>query len=152
MLFAIFLRKSDLWEKSSSWDMGQNCLGQSDCRIFQSVSLERNDELDWFLHVDKSSWKLNCWLKNIGVGVMKNGCHHSGTRMLKLVVSQERINGLKFAGSQRGTRKLAMEGTLSSIFFIKTPRYNCCFVSLTKFISSFVDSIKFELGKKEVVF
>ena len=149
MLFAIFLRKSHLLEKSSSWDMGPNCLGQSDCRIFQPVSLEQNDELDWFLHVDTSSWKLNCWLKNIGVGVMKSGCHRSGTRMLKLVYLKK-INGLKSAGSQQGTRKLAIEGTLSSIFFIKTPPYSCCFVSLRKFISSFVDSIKFELGKKEV--
>ena len=99
--------------------MGQNWLGQSDCRIFQSVSLEQNDELDWFLYVDTNSWKLNCWLKNIGVGVMKNGCHHSGTRMLKLVVSQERINGLKSTGSQQETRKPEIEGTLSSIFSLK---------------------------------
>ena len=45
MLFAIFLHKSHLWEKPSSWDMDQNALGQSDSRIFQTVPLEPNDEI-----------------------------------------------------------------------------------------------------------
>ena len=27
-------------------------------------------------------------------------------------------------------KKLEIEGALSPIFFIKTPRYDCCFVSL----------------------
>ena len=54
--------------------------------------------------------------------------------------------------------KLEIEGTLSAIVFIKTPRFDCCFVpnlvylyelqvSIVKHFS--VDSIKFELGKKE---
>ena len=32
------------------------------------------------------------WLKNIGVGMVKNGCDHSWPRTLKLTVSQEEIN------------------------------------------------------------
>ena len=31
VLFAVFLHKSNIWEKKFSWDMGQNVL--SDCRI-----------------------------------------------------------------------------------------------------------------------
>ena len=34
ILYAVFLHKCHTWEKSDSWDMGQNGLGQSDCRIF----------------------------------------------------------------------------------------------------------------------
>ena len=33
------------------------------------------------------------------------------------------------------TKKLAMKGTLFVILFIKTPRYDCCFVSLTSFFT-----------------
>ena len=39
--------------------MGQNDLGQSDCRIFKlSMSYEQNDEKASFLHVDTDSRKL----------------------------------------------------------------------------------------------
>ena len=58
-------------------------------------------------------------------------------------------------------RKSEIEGALSAIFFIKTSRYDCCFVSLTWFIYIWtsnstvkhfpVDSIKFELEKQEKV-
>ena len=34
------------------------------------------------------------WLKNIKVGMVKNGCSQSGHRTLKLAVSQEGINGI----------------------------------------------------------
>ena len=44
------LHKSHIWENFCSWDMGQNVLSQSDCRIFESI----ND----FLHVDTRSHKL----------------------------------------------------------------------------------------------
>ena len=41
----ILMHKSHIWEKSDSWDIGQNALGQSDCRSFKStISLEQNDE------------------------------------------------------------------------------------------------------------
>ena len=44
MLIVVFLHKSYTWEKSVSWDMGQNALGQSDCKIFKSnLSLEQKD-------------------------------------------------------------------------------------------------------------
>ena len=32
---AVFLHKSYTWENSGSWDMGQNVLSQSDCRVFK---------------------------------------------------------------------------------------------------------------------
>ena len=35
--------------------------------------------------------QIKSWLKNIGVGVVKNGCGYSGLRILKLAVSQELI-------------------------------------------------------------
>ena len=42
-----------------SWDMGQNVLSQSDCRIFLStISPEQINEIAWFLHVDTNSHKL----------------------------------------------------------------------------------------------
>ena len=45
MLFNVFLHKSNICEKSGLSDMGQNTLGQSDCRIFESTtSLEQNNE------------------------------------------------------------------------------------------------------------
>ena len=34
-------------------------------------------------------------LTNIGVGVVQNGCGHSGLRTLKSAVSQEGVNGIK---------------------------------------------------------
>ena len=37
ILFAVFLYKSHTWEKSGSWDMRQNVISQSDCRIFKST-------------------------------------------------------------------------------------------------------------------
>ena len=42
------LTKPKFWEKSGSWDMGENALGRSDCRIFKSpISLEQNDSRAW---------------------------------------------------------------------------------------------------------
>ena len=35
-------------------------------------------------------------LKNIGVGVVKNGCGHSGLRTIKLAVSQKGINEINW--------------------------------------------------------
>ena len=61
--------------------MGQNAVSQSDYRIFKStVSLEKTNKKDWI------------WLKNIGVGVFKNGCGHSVPRTLKLAVCQRIMN------------------------------------------------------------
>ena len=33
ILFAVFLHKSRIWKNFISWDLGQNVLSQSDCRI-----------------------------------------------------------------------------------------------------------------------
>ena len=53
ILFAVFLHWSHTWEKSGFWDMGQNALDQSDCRIFKlTISQEHKDEKAWFLYVD----------------------------------------------------------------------------------------------------
>ena len=38
--------------------------------------------------------EIKSWLKNIGVGMVRNGCGHSGLRTLKLAASQERMNGI----------------------------------------------------------
>ena len=46
---ALFLNKSHTCGKSGSWDIGQNALNQSDCKIFKlTLSLEQNDEKVWF--------------------------------------------------------------------------------------------------------
>ena len=34
----VCMNKFHIWENSSSWDMAQNALGQSDCGIFQSTA------------------------------------------------------------------------------------------------------------------
>ena len=87
------MHKAHTWEKSGSWDMGQDALGQSDCSIFKStVSLEQNDEKTLFFACCYRLMEIKSWSKNIGVGLVKNGCGHSGLRTLKLAVSQEGIN------------------------------------------------------------
>ena len=70
--------------------MGQNTLGQSDCRIFKSiVSLQENYLKAWFFAY---------WYRfmDIGAGLVKNGCGHSGLRALNSAVSEERINWLNW--------------------------------------------------------
>ena len=78
--------------------MGQNALGQSDCRTFKlTISPEHKDEKAWFS---------TCWYrlmetkstKNIAVGMVKIGCGHSGVgvRALKLAVFQKGINGINW--------------------------------------------------------
>ena len=37
MLFALLLHRSHIWEKSGSWHLGQNALGQLDCKIVKSM-------------------------------------------------------------------------------------------------------------------
>ena len=65
--------------------MGQNALDQSDYKIFKSI-------IKW--------WKslIFCMLiqkKNIGVGMVKNGCDHSVLRTLKLAACQrEKMDGI----------------------------------------------------------
>ena len=88
------MHKSHIWEKSGSWDMGQNALGQSDYRVFKStISLEQNDEKAWFFGCWYRFMEIRSWLKNAGVSMVKNGCDHSVLRTLKLAVCQGEMNG-----------------------------------------------------------
>ena len=65
--------------------MGQNALDQSDCSIFKlTISLEQNDEKAWILAYWCRFIEIKSWLKNISMGVVKNGCDHSGLRTLKI--------------------------------------------------------------------
>ena len=87
------LGKLRVLEKSGSWDMGQNTLSQSDCKIFKStISLEQNDEKDWFFACWYRFMENRSWLKNIGVCVAKNACGHTVVRTLKLAVCQGKMN------------------------------------------------------------
>ena len=77
MLIVVFLHKSYTWEKSVSWDMGQNALGQSDCKIFKSnLSLEQKDEKAWFFACWYGFMEFESSLKSIEVSMVKSG--HSG--------------------------------------------------------------------------
>ena len=63
LLFAVFLHKSSIWEKSYSWDIGQNPLSQSDCRISKwTISPEQIDETVSFLA---------CWYGQSGCWTLK---------------------------------------------------------------------------------
>ena len=65
--------------------MGENAVDQSDCNIFKlTLSLEQNDEKAWLFVYWCRFIEIKSWLKN--------GCGHSGSRTLKLAVSQGGIN------------------------------------------------------------
>ena len=79
--------------KSGSWDMGQTALSQSDYRIFKStISLEQNDEKAWIFACWYIFMESRSWLKNIGLGIFKNGYGHSALRTLRLAVRQGKMN------------------------------------------------------------
>ena len=61
-------------ENFGSWDMCQNVLGQSDCKIFKSTSLEQNDEKVYFFACSYKFIEIKTWLKTIGIGAVINGC------------------------------------------------------------------------------
>ena len=74
--------------------MGQNGLGQSDCRIFKlTIYPEHKGEKTWFLACWYRLMEIKSWLKNIGVGMVKNGCGHTD---LKLAVSQRGMNRINW--------------------------------------------------------
>ena len=74
--------------------MTQNALDQSDCRILKlTISLEQNDKKAWFF---ARFMEIKSWLKNIGVGVVKQGYAHSGLRIVKLAVCPAVINGINW--------------------------------------------------------
>ena len=50
--------------------------------IFKStISLELNDEKAWFFACSYRFMEINSWLKNIGMGVIKDGCGHSSLKI-----------------------------------------------------------------------
>ena len=58
------LNKAHFFEKSSSWDIGQNAFGQLGNRTFKSnVSLEKNDEIAWFFACWYKFMEIKSWLK-----------------------------------------------------------------------------------------
>ena len=71
---------------------GPKCSWPIDCSIFKlAISLEQNDEKAWFFTYWCSFVEIKRWLKNVGVGTVKNVCGHSDFRTLKLAVSQQGI-------------------------------------------------------------
>ena len=97
MLIAVCLDKSHICKNSGSWDMDQNALEQSDCRTFKStISLEQNPEKAWFFARWCKFIEIKSWLNNIEMGVVINGCAHSGSRNLELAVSHKEINGINW--------------------------------------------------------
>ena len=72
--------------------MDQNALSQSDFRILKwPISLEQNDEIACFQACRKKFGRIRSWLKNFDVGMIKNRCHQSGHRTVKLDVFQKQI-------------------------------------------------------------
>ena len=108
--FIVFLQKSPIWEKSRSWDMGQNALVLANQFAgFLNQLYLQNKMMNKFMEIKS-------WLKKIGVGVVKNGSGHSGQRTLKLAVSQEGNNGINWflVCWYKNGRGLLGHGTLKS--------------------------------------
>ena len=90
LLFDVFLHKSYIWEKYFSWDIGQNALSQSDCRIFKSsISPEQIDETASFLSRWCKFTTIKSWMKIFYLGMVKNGFDQSSFWTPKLTLSQE---------------------------------------------------------------
>ena len=68
LMFAVFLLKSHIWEKS------------------------KNDKKRRFFEFWYRFMEIKSWLKNVGVGMDSNGCGHSSLRIPKSTESQEVIN------------------------------------------------------------
>ena len=72
---------------------GPKCSRPINCSIFKlTISLDKYDKKAWVFAFRCRFIEIKSWLKNIGLGVAKNGCGHSGLGTLKLAVSQEGIN------------------------------------------------------------
>ena len=84
------------WEKSCSWDMGQNTLSQSHRKIFEStISSEQIDKIASFF-VYWYKLKAKSWSKSFWLSMVKNGCGQYGLWTLKLTVTQEWIDGINW--------------------------------------------------------
>ena len=86
------------------WDMKQNALSQSDCRISKSTMFLEHD-ISIPLENDVKAWFFACWykimkiesrLKNIAVSMFKIGCDYSCHRTLKMAVFQEWIDKISW--------------------------------------------------------
>ena len=90
------LAQSLYWEKSCSWDIDQNALSQSDCRVFKStIPREQIYETVSFFACFCKFLKIKSWLKLFWLGMVKSRCNQSGLWTLKVIVSGEwtdRIN------------------------------------------------------------
>ena len=112
-IFICCVRAQIYLGKSCSWDIGQNPLSQSDCRIspeqidetvvFNMLiwpiwSLDSKIELTNGINLFFAYWynfmKIN--LKVLGVGMVKNGCGQSCDGTLKLTVSEEWADGISW--------------------------------------------------------
>ena len=75
----MFQKKSYVWEKSCSWDIGEDTLRQSGCRIFKSsISSEQIDQTASFLACGYKHKKVKSWLKIFWLGMIKNEFDQSG--------------------------------------------------------------------------
>ena len=61
-----------------------------------TIYLEQNDEKAWFFACWYRFMEIRSWLKNIEVGLVKNGCGHSVFRTLKLAACHGEINGINW--------------------------------------------------------
>ena len=78
-IFAVFLYKSYIWEKSCSWDICENALCQPDCRILNELFLlNKSIKQLVFLHVDTNSQKLKVDRFFFWLCIVKNGHGQSG--------------------------------------------------------------------------
>ena len=66
--------------------MNQMLMASQIARVLNQLSLEPNDEKDWFFA---------CWYKFIEIVVI-NGCAHTGYSILKLTKIHEEINGINW--------------------------------------------------------
>ena len=60
----MFLQNSHIWEKSGFWDVNENVVGHSECRV--TISLVQIYEIAWFLYVYATSSKLKVDQKVFG--------------------------------------------------------------------------------------
>ena len=66
LLFAVFLLNSYIWENSCSWNIGQNVLSQSDCRIFKWT-------INGFFWLNSLDWNLSEKCSNMGMTSLVSG-------------------------------------------------------------------------------
>ena len=100
LLFACiykFMSKSYFWEKSDFWDIGQNALSQSHCRIFKSsFSPEQIDIAASFLACWYKFTRIKNWLWLFWLVIVKSGYGQSGVWTIKITISREWNNGINW--------------------------------------------------------